>query len=138
MHTKHYKQYIYESNEDYMFFTINMICFSICISITNPTILHISLQKPYSVGEEMRRLRKNISKILQNFLKVSSTSNLEVLYKLSNKRWIYSIVCVCVKKKMRVGMFFKKDGVSFQRTLLLLFFPPLASSCDGAHLGHRP
>jgi hypothetical protein len=35
-------------------------------------------------------------------------------------------------------MFLKKDGVSFQRTLLLLFLPPLASSCDGAHLGHRP
>jgi hypothetical protein len=50
-----------------MFFIVNMMCFSICTCITNPTILDISLQKPYNVGGEERDFRRKFSKIFKVF-----------------------------------------------------------------------
>lgn len=78
----------------------------------------------------------------ENFQKFSKFSEGFFHFKLGSfvqtqQQMMNLLSCVCQKEEV-CRILFLKNGVSFQCTLLLLFLPPLASSCHGVHLGHRP
>lgn len=78
-----------------------MICFSICTSITNPTILDISLQNPYSVEGEERDFKnkffQNSSKFYEGFFHFKLGSFVQTQQQKMNL-----VYCVCVSKRRGV------------------------------------